>query len=251
MTSPAWCGGYAGVTAQVFALNQSAALRRDPPDPDLEPPPPDENPWQHCIKVYRVTGKLGMVTDNMFSDGRTLYDRVKYEFIRPDHVDKVLASFQATYQRRMFQQAGVRLNSQEAYDVACQGPIRPALLKEPVVYGLKCVHFKPPDFTIEVHCIGEYEEFLIRLIYDLGTKLRSAAICTSIQCIRFAQFGLEHSLLRKHWRVQHVIENIAHNETLVDKMDPMRPQLQSVNMTDSDSTDGSNVSDGNRTVLET
>lgn len=210
----------------LFALNQSALLGRENPDPDLNPEPLEENPWPHCVKAYHLHGKLGIVTSNMFSDGNVLFDKVKYQFIRPDHMDKILASLQAQYQRRMFQLAGVQIGSQEAYDLASQGPIRPAELKEPVVYGLRCVHFKPPDFTIEVHCIGEYEEFLIRLIYDVGQKLRSAAICTSVQCIRLAQFSLEHALLRKHWRLEHVVENMEVCQRLIDSMHPLRAQLQ-------------------------
>uniref|UniRef100_A0A8D8LUV8 Probable tRNA pseudouridine synthase 2 n=1 Tax=Cacopsylla melanoneura TaxID=428564 RepID=A0A8D8LUV8_9HEMI len=218
----------------LFVLNRKALLHTDhTTDPDLDPNPLLENPWPHCIKAYHLHGKLGMVTDNMYSSGKVLYDSVKYHFVRSDHMDKVLSSLQANYQKRMFQQAGVQVGSQAAYELAVQGPIRPADLSEPVVYGLKCVHFKPPDFTIEVHCIGEYEEFLIRLIYDLGQKLRSAAICTGVQCIRYAQFTLEHSLLRKHWRLEHVIENIGHNEKLVDEMTRIQilPQLQDIQNT--------------------
>lgn len=212
----------------LLALNQKAILRRENPDPDLNPEPLEENPWPHCVKAYHLRGKLGLVTDNMFSDGAVLYDQVKYQFIRPDHMDKVLSSMQAHYQRRMFELAGVRIGSQEAYELATQGPIRPAILEEPVVYGLKCVHFQPPDFTIEIHCIGEYEKFLIRLIYDVGQKLRSAATCTGVQCVRLAQFRLEHSLLRKHWRLGNVIENIAENERLLAEMSPLKAYLGNV-----------------------
>ena len=49
----------------------------------------------------------------------------------------------------VFRYAGVRPNSQEAYDMACQGIIRPQSNEvPPMLYGIKCIHFEPPDFTL-------------------------------------------------------------------------------------------------------
>lgn len=43
---------------------------------------------------------------------------------------------------------GVDIQSQTAYELAAKGPIRPANPKIPVIYGIKCVEFNLPDFTI-------------------------------------------------------------------------------------------------------
>lgn len=48
----------------------------------------------------------------------------------------------------MFKSCGLDLQSQAAYDIAVQGPIRPADSKMPVLYGIKCVQFQSPDFEI-------------------------------------------------------------------------------------------------------
>lgn len=40
------------------------------------------------------------------------------------------------------------MNSQAGYELAIQGPIRPVDSKIPVIYGIKCVYFEPPYFTI-------------------------------------------------------------------------------------------------------
>lgn len=42
------------------------------------------------------------------------------------------------------------MDSQTTYDLASQGVIRPANSKLPVIYGLKCVHFEPPNFTLGI-----------------------------------------------------------------------------------------------------
>ena len=49
----------------------------------------------------------------------------------------------------LFRNAGVQPNSQEAYEMACQGIIRPQDSDSPpVLYGVKCIEFTPPDFTL-------------------------------------------------------------------------------------------------------
>lgn len=32
--------------------------------------------------------------------------------------------------------------------MACEGPLRPANSKIPIIYGIKCVQFEPPDFVL-------------------------------------------------------------------------------------------------------
>ena len=41
------------------------------------------------------------------------------------------------------------LQSQEAYEMAKTGLIRPKNIEAgPVIYGMKCIEFNPPDFTL-------------------------------------------------------------------------------------------------------
>lgn len=47
-----------------------------------------------------------------------------------------------------FRLCGVDLQSQTAYELAAKGPIRPMDSKTPVIYGIKCVEFDPPNFTL-------------------------------------------------------------------------------------------------------
>lgn len=53
------------------------------------------------------------------------------------------------------------MDSQTMYELASQGPIRPANSKIPVLYGIKCVHFQSPNFTL-----GKlFFYFILHLIY--------------------------------------------------------------------------------------
>lgn len=111
------------------------------------------------------------------------------------------------------------MRSQAAYELACQGPIRPADSKIPLLYGIKCIEFENPEFTIEVQCVNEYEKYLQTLIHEIGMKLNSSAHCTSIQCIRHSYFTLDNALLKKHWDLQNILTNMQQCRQILSEND--------------------------------
>lgn len=54
-------------------------------------------------------------------------------------------SFYTEYFSRL---CGIDMQSQTAYELAAKGPIRPQNSNIPVIYGIKCVEFDLPYFTI-------------------------------------------------------------------------------------------------------
>lgn len=40
------------------------------------------------------------------------------------------------------------MQSQLAYDLAVKGPIRPINSKTPILYGINCISFDGPEFTL-------------------------------------------------------------------------------------------------------
>lgn len=44
--------------------------------------------------------------------------------------------------------AGLDIKSQDAYELAVQGMLRPGDPHVPMIYGIKCIEFNPPHFTI-------------------------------------------------------------------------------------------------------
>lgn len=50
--------------------------------------------------------------------------------------------------QKYFRSCGVNMQSQAAYELAVKGLLRPIRSKVPVIYGIKCVQFEPPEFTI-------------------------------------------------------------------------------------------------------
>ncbi|XP_034247503.1 mitochondrial mRNA pseudouridine synthase Trub2 [Thrips palmi] len=159
------------------------------------------------LKVYHVSGQLGIATDNCWKTGKKI-QRAPFSKIYRPHIDKALAAMQASHQRHMYTNAGVDVQSQEAYDLAVQGLLRPESEYFPIIYGMRCVHFERPFFTIEIACTNEQEAYLLNLIYTVGLKVKSVAMCTSIKCIRYGPFTLEHSLLQHSWNVEQLAANV-------------------------------------------
>lgn len=159
------------------------------------------------FRVYHILGELGVATDNLFKDGKVV-EKATYSGVFRPVIDRVVASMQASHQRFMFMNAGVSLQSQEAYELAVKGLLRPTNDGTPVIYGIKCISFERPFFTIEVTCTNEREEYLLNLIHTIGIQVKSVARCNGIKCIRYGPYTLEHALLQHAWKVENFVQNI-------------------------------------------
>lgn len=179
------------------------------------------------LSVYQIRCQFGVATDTHWFDGR-VWEKTTYAHLTKTKLDRVLASVEASNQRKMFDHCGVDPCSQTAYELASQGLLRPAVKGPTVIYSIKCVHFEPPHYTLELHCINENMAYLSTLVHDLGIALKTTSVCHQMRCIRFGHFQLELALLRKHWTVEHLLENMAHcGQKLLSAAD-VTPILSSV-----------------------
>lgn len=160
------------------------------------------------LRVYHVTGLLGTGTEDNFRGSRVVA-KATFTHVWPDKLSALTAAIQAAHQRKMFEISGVDMQSQTAYDLAVAGVVRPANNTMPIVYGIRCVHFDRPSFTLEVHAINEDEAYLCQLVQEIGLQLHSVAHCTAIRCVRHGQFTVDDAVLRSHWNVQGVVDSMA------------------------------------------
>ncbi|KAG6457744.1 mitochondrial mRNA pseudouridine synthase Trub2 [Manduca sexta] len=175
-------------------------------------------------RAYKVHGQLGKATDTYFWNGKTI-EKSMYKHVTREKMDRVVAHIQAAHQKTMYELAGVDMNSQTMYELASQGLIRPTNSKIPVLYGIKCVHFDSPNFTLEIQAVNEYDKYLWTLVHDLGVQLKTSAYCTGVQCIRQGKFNLEMSLLRKHWQLEHIVDNMDKCRQLLEENEKLlRPE---------------------------
>nr|CAG4649549.1 EOG090X0AGI [Scapholeberis mucronata] len=173
--------------------------------------------------TYHVKGVLGLATDNHWEDGK-VWEKTTYAHLTKGKIDQILSSIQATNQKKMFEYCGVDPTSQTAYELASKGLLRPALKGPPLIYGIKCIHFEPPDFTLEIHIINENEKYFATLVHDLGLTLKSSAVCRQIRCIRYGCFTVQDALLQKHWSLKFFPDNMSlcHSKLLaLPKVQPL------------------------------
>lgn len=128
---------------------------------------------------------------------------------------------QALHQRKMYDMCGVDLQSQAAYELACKGIIRPLLRNSPFIYGIRCIEFKRPEFTLEINAVNASEPYLCGLICEIGMKLRSVAHCRKIRCTRYGYFTYNDSLLRSHWNLQNIVDNFGVCRQLIERYPEM------------------------------
>lgn len=175
-----------------------------------------KNPmYNSFLRKYEIQGKFGMATRSFMADDKVI-ERSTCKHVKQSSLDLVLASIQASHQKTMY--SGIDLQSQEAYELASSGLVRPPKKSGPVIYSMKCTKFSLPEFTLEVHCINETESYLAELIHDIGIDLRTNAVCTHLRRTQYGHFTLSHALLRKHWTLENVINNLTLCQTVLEEV---------------------------------
>lgn len=164
--------------------------------------------YRNFIRKYEIKGQFGMATRTFMADG-IVVERTTYHHIKQAALDNILGSIQACHQALAYKYSGIDIDSQAAYDLASKGLVKPSSKTDPLIYGIRCTEFNPPHFTLEVHCINETEGFLAELVHDIGIDLKSTAVCSQLRRTQFGPFLLQHALLRKHWTLENILNNLT------------------------------------------
>ncbi|XP_067834841.1 mitochondrial mRNA pseudouridine synthase TRUB2 [Heptranchias perlo] len=157
----------------------------------------------HLTKEYTVKGSFGTATED-FSDTGRLIEKTTYDHITRDRLERIIAVIQGSHQRALLTYSGVDLKSQEAYELASRGLLHPLQKSPPIITGIRCVHFSPPSFTLEIQCVHETQQYLRKVVHEIGLELKSSAVCTQVRRTRDGVFTLEDALIRTHWDLQSV-----------------------------------------------
>nr|KAF6434723.1 TruB pseudouridine synthase family member 2 [Molossus molossus] len=83
--------------------------------------------------------------------------------------------------------------------MAVRGSVRPMNKSPMLVTGIRCLHFAPPEFLLEVRCMHETQKQLRRLVHEIGLELKTTAVCSQVRRTRDGFFTLDDALLRTHW----------------------------------------------------
>jgi hypothetical protein len=147
------------------------------------------------------------------------------------------------YNLLLFRYFGIDLQSQESYDLASRGLLRPMDNKSPpIIYSIRCLEYRAPYFKLgkwngcssivhpehtrlppiipkEIHIINETCLFLRELVHDIGYRLKTNAICTKTRRIRDGFVDVALSLPITKWTFDSIYgNNIKLNKLAYDNL---------------------------------
>ncbi|MBN3292967.1 TRUB2 synthase, partial [Polypterus senegalus] len=163
---------------------------------------------QHLSKEYIVQGVFGKATDD-FSDTGRLVEKTTFDHVTLCSLEKIIAMIDGTHRKALLTYAGIDLHSQEAYEQAVAGLLRPSHKTTPLITGIRCVHFDPPHFTLEVQSLNETQQYLRKVVHEIGLELRSSAVCGQVRRTRDGPFTQHDALLHSHWDLDKVRAAVA------------------------------------------
>nr|KAF6283185.1 TruB pseudouridine synthase family member 2 [Pipistrellus kuhlii] len=152
---------------------------------------------------YTVLGLLGKATDDFREDGR-LVERTTYDHVTREKLDRILAVIQGSHQKALVTYSNLDLQTQEAYEMAVKGLIRPMNKSPMLVTGIRCLRFAPPEFLLEVQCMNETQKQLRSLVHEIGLELKTTAVCSHVRRTRDGCFTLDDALLRTQWNLNSI-----------------------------------------------
>lgn len=156
---------------------------------------------------YTLEGEFGTATDDFSHRGRVV-ERSTYDHITYEKLERVLAMLEGANQKALLTYSNVDMSSQEAYEMAVQGLLGPEGKSSPILTGLRCIHFQPPNFTLEVQCLNETQKYLRKIVHEVGLELRSTAVCKGVRRTRDGLFTLQDALTHNHWTAADVMQAI-------------------------------------------
>uniref|UniRef100_A0A3Q0SDY4 TruB pseudouridine (psi) synthase family member 2 n=1 Tax=Amphilophus citrinellus TaxID=61819 RepID=A0A3Q0SDY4_AMPCI len=156
---------------------------------------------------YTLEGEFGTATDNFAHTGRVV-ERSTYDHITQDKLERVLAMLEGVNQKALLMYSNIDMRSQEAYQMAVEGLLGPEGKSAPILTGLRCIRFQPPNFTLEVQCLNETQKYLRKVVHEIGLELRSTAVCKGVRRTRDGHFTMQDALTHHHWTAGDVMQAI-------------------------------------------
>nr|XP_032653593.1 mitochondrial mRNA pseudouridine synthase TRUB2 isoform X1 [Chelonoidis abingdonii] len=168
----------------------------------------------HLTRAYTVRGLFGKATDD-FSDTGRLIEKTTFDHVTRDKLEQILAVIQGTNHKALLMYSNIDLKTQEAYELAVEGLIRPMEKTPPLITAIRCLQFAPPEFQLEIQCLHETPQYLRKIVHEIGLELKSTAVCTQVRRIRDGFFTLDSALLRTHWNLQNIQNSIQDSKIKV------------------------------------
>ena len=171
------------------------------------------------MRTYHIRGEFGRATTTGWAGGRT----VKCEgwtgaVSRPWMIQQMLANISSANQARAWAVSEVGADTQEGYELALKGPVRPKLPSETLVYNIKLKELQAPLFLLELHSIDSQsdrdQQHLVDLVAEVGLKCKTVCHVHSVRCGALGPWTADTTLLPKELTLQNILNNISQNRRL-------------------------------------
>jgi len=184
------------------------------------------------LKTYEIDCEFGKHTRTNFSDGKVIAKATwKHLINRRSHLDTICSNIEASHRRQAWVTARVDPQSQEGFELACKGPIRPHMMSDTIIYSIRCTSWNLPNFTLKIQCVGENHEFLLETIAEIGIRLKTHAHASKLRCSQVGCFAAEDSLVTEELSLEKVLHNISANRKIMNANDSLyRSNFQSVDL---------------------
>uniref|UniRef100_A0A8C6V8N6 TruB pseudouridine (psi) synthase family member 2 n=1 Tax=Neogobius melanostomus TaxID=47308 RepID=A0A8C6V8N6_9GOBI len=194
-----------------------------------------------CVtRDYTVEGEFGVATDDFSNQGR-IVERSTYEHITRDKLERVMAILQGANQKALLMYSRVDMRSQEAYEMAVQGRLGPEEKSVPILLGLRCIRFEPPNFTLEIQCLNETQKYLRKVVHEIGLELRSTAVCKGVRRTRDGCFTVHQALTRNQWTSAEVMNAVQQYRFIKNKRSTRALKDPELHVKEEDITTGQNI----------
>lgn len=177
-------------------------------------------------KTYRVTAKLGVITDSGDAEGQILATNPVPKFT-PEFIKTTIATFMGAGKQVPSMFSALKHNGQPLYKLARQNIIIDRPARDIFVYSYKLLNMTTDTLTCEISCSkGTY---IRTLIEDLGQVLGCGAHVTMLRRTKAGPFTIEnsHSLAK--------LEQDAAIDSLLLPMEALLGDLHKLVLSSSDS----------------
>jgi len=120
--------------------------------------------------------------------------------------------------------------SQEGYEAAAKGPVKPFIASQPIIYGIKCTDWSLPKFSVRIQWIGEDHTFLLDLISEIALRLRTHAHVTGMRCAQVGHFTADNTVVYEQLNLQNVLLNINKNHAIIKYKRPQEKRSNFVSI---------------------
>ena len=171
------------------------------------------------MRTYHIRGEFGRATSTGWAGGRTLKcEGWTGAASRPWMIQQMLANISSANQARAWNVSKAGADTQEGYEMAVRGPVRPALPSETLVYNIKLKELKAPQFLLELHCIDSQsdreQQALVDLVAEVGLRCKTVCHVHSVRCAALGPWLADTTLLAKELTLQNILNNISQNRRL-------------------------------------